>query len=118
MRVAVHFLFVLVIVLAVGRVAKAQSFSLDQTSLSFSTNAGVSVPPQFVTLTNNTNNSLQVSLNSTTQSGGNWLSASIQPNPVAGKKTGQITVSVNDAALQASNNNYNGTVTVSAGGTV
>ena len=118
MRGFIRYLLVLFMALAVGRVAKAQSFSLDQTSLNFSTNAGVPVPPQFVKLTNNTNNNLQVSLNASTQSGGNWLSASISPNPVAGKKTATITVSVNDAALQASNNNYNGTITVSAGGTV
>jgi len=113
----IRFLFVLVITLAIGRAARAQSFSLTSTSLSFSANAGTSPASQKVTLTNNTSSNLQVSLNVSTQSGGNWLSASISPNPVGGKKTGTITVTISSSTLQASNNNYNGTIAVSGGGT-
>jgi uncharacterized protein (TIGR03437 family) len=109
------YLFAFVIVVLLAPAASAQDFFLDQTSLEFDPNAGTSPPAQFVNLTNNLASAIHISLKSTTQSGGGWLSASISPNPVPGLSQATITVSVNSSHLQAGS--YQGTVTVSDGTT-
>src|ERR1700730_11041732 len=98
-----------------ARTAGAQDFSLDQTDLQFTPGAGTSPAPQTITLTNNTGSDLNISLSPRTQSGGNWLSASITPNPVPANGQATITVTVMSSNLQP--NTYNGTLTVSDGTT-
>ena len=95
--------------------AGAQDFSLDQTDLQFTPGAGTSPDPQLITLTNFTGSNLNISLTARTQSGGNWLRASITPNPVPANGQSTITVAVMSANLQP--NTYNGTLTVSDGTT-
>ena len=109
------YLFAFAIFALLAPVAAAEDFFLDQTSLEFDPGAGTSPPSQFVTLTNGLVTSIQISINSKTQSGGSWLSASISPNPVPGGQNATITVSVNSSHLQAGT--YQGTMTVSDGST-
>jgi uncharacterized protein (TIGR03437 family) len=114
-----HFLSLAVlfsVVMVFATMASAQSFSLDQNSLQFFPNSGGSPQQQQVNLTNLTANSLNISLSESTQSGGNWLSTFIAPNPVPGNSTSTITVTVNPATLPAQST-FNGTVNVSGGGT-
>ncbi len=109
------YLFVFALFALLAPLAAAQDFILDQTDLEFDPNAGTSPPSQVVHLANNLSTSIHISLNSTTQSGGSWLSASIAPNPVAGSGQATITVTVNSSHLQAGT--YLGKVTVSDGTT-
>ncbi len=106
-------LFALVAVLAPR--AAAQHFSLDNTSLDFSANAGTSPASQNIILTNNTGGSLKIALNTKTQSGGSWLRASISPNPVSGGGQATITVAPLSQFLQP--NTYTGTLSVTDGST-
>lgn len=91
--------------------AGAQDFNLSQDSLNFSAQPGFSPPAQTITLFNLTGNSIKISVSTSTQSGGSWLSAHIKPNPVPGNGQATITVTVSSSTLPA--NNYSGTVTVS-----
>jgi uncharacterized protein (TIGR03437 family) len=93
----------------------AAAFTIDNNSLSFTGTVGSSPGSQTVGLSNKTQSALNLSINSTTTSGGAWLSASASPNPVPGNGSSTITVSINSAKLP--NGHYNGTVTISGGGT-
>ena len=68
-----------------------------------------------VSVQNLTNASLQLQLSVSTTSGGNWLSAGLSPNPVATNKNSTITINVTAQTLPPAT--YQGTITVSGGGT-
>ena len=82
-------------------------------------NAGGAITSDSLPVTNLTANSLQLQVTASTTNGGNWLSASVSPNPIAGGKTGTLTITVNPKLLPPLPNNgsYKGTVTLSGGGT-
>ncbi len=86
----------------------------------FDVNAGAA-PNQFgntpdnLVVTNLTNSSLQLQVSSSTANGGNWLSASISPDPISGGKNATLTIVIDASRLPP--NTYNGTLTVSGGGT-
>ena len=99
-----------------GQRVQGAAFSLNQTSVTIETNAGA--PPasdSSTILTNNTLGDLTISFSVSTTSGGNWLSASIIPNPLAANGTATITITANTDNLGGPV--YTGTVLVSAGGT-
>lgn len=82
-------------------------------------NAGGSSVTDSLGVTNLTANSLLLQVGASTSNGGNWLSASVSPNPIGGNKTGTLSITVSPKSLPPLPNNgsYNGTVTVSGGGT-
>jgi len=115
MRQFLRFAVFCAILAVIGKTAGAQPFSLDSNSLEFFPPAGGAAQQLTDGVSNLTSNSLRISLSVSTQSGGNWLGASISPNPVPpGNDTAVITVTVNPAQLSASTT-YTGTVKVSGG---
>jgi len=82
-------------------------------------NAGGGNTSDGLVVSNLTANSLQLQVSANTTNGGNWLSAGVSPNPIAGNKTGTLTITVSARFLPPLPNNgsYNGTVTISGGGT-
>ena len=83
----------------------------NPTSLSFSSVAGQSNPAaQSVSISSSNNVAINYTITATTQSGGNWLSASAS----SGTTPGSFSVSVNTSGLNAGT--YQGTVSISAPG--
>ncbi len=101
-----------VVTINVTPASPGDPLGLDTTSVGFSTAAGKSPPPQQVTLSNTTRTAVQISL--TVTSDQNWLSASINPNPVPAGGTAIVTLSVNSSKLAGGS--YTGMIVLTGGG--
>ncbi len=98
--------------LSVTMAGPGDPLGLDTTSVGFSTAAGKSPPPQQVTLSNTTRTAVQIGL--TVTSDQNWLSASINLNPVPAGGTAIVTLSVNSSKLAGGT--YTGMIVLTGGG--
>jgi uncharacterized protein (TIGR03437 family) len=87
-------------------VGAAQALTASPTSLTFSYQAGTTVPPAQTVALSTTSGQVNFGATATTQSGGNWLSVS----PTQGSAPGNLSVSISPQNLIAGT--YNGTITV------